>query len=358
MANNYSRIYKITTILGLLLAAFTFFCRFCTPLADWYSLNVYPVISDLQSWLTSWMSYNLQEPVVGLLILAAIVFIVFAVVRKWGFWRCLRYELTLGLWTYVWFYMGWCVNYSRSSIYERTHTQPTEYDSLAFRSFLNDYTVQLNASWTTDTVSYPALEESIKTFYAQVPECYGLAAPRSWHHPKRMWLNKFYSQSGILGFMAPLFAEPCLNADLLPSQYPSTFAHEYSHLLGVSNEAEANWWAYQTCVASDIQAVRYSGYSRVFSYVFMDAMRSLSPEEFDAWAKMVRPEIYEDIDKEIQHWDSLRSQPVTKAHREVYDVFLKSNNVVEGHRSYSMVVRLLIDLRQCAEQSFPRKKEY
>lgn len=41
------------------------------------------------------------------------------------------------------------------------------------------------------------------------------------------------------GFMAPLFSGSCLNADILPFDFPFTYAHEYAQLLGVSNEAEA-----------------------------------------------------------------------------------------------------------------------
>ena len=41
------------------------------------------------------------------------------------------------------------------------------------------------------------------------------------------------------GFMAPLFSGSCLNADILSFDFPFTYAHEYAHLLGVSNEAES-----------------------------------------------------------------------------------------------------------------------
>ena len=43
----------------------------------------------------------------------------------------------------------------------------------------------------------------------------------------------------MTSFMAPLFSESCLNADILPFDLPFTYTHEYAHLLGVSNEAEA-----------------------------------------------------------------------------------------------------------------------
>lgn len=340
-----SQTYRVTTCIGLLLALFTLICRFCPSWADWYALHLYPGLSAGLSWMVSGMSYNLEEPVIGLLIVMAIGLIVRAIRHRWGVWRCLRYELTLVLWVYVWFYMGWCVNYSRSSLYVRSGTEHTEHDQQAFRTFLADYTEQLNASWTADTISDPlVLEAEIKHFYAQVPAHYGLATPRSWQHPKHIWLNGLYSRSSILGFMAPLFSESCLNADMLPCQYPSVYAHEYAHLLGISNEAEANWWAFHACTASSIPAVRYSGYFGIFNYIYRDVLFVLTPEELSDWTQSIRPEIFQDLSSRSSHWVALRSEVVTEVHQQVFDTFLKSNSIAEGRISYSKVIELLLDI--------------
>lgn len=341
-----SRTYRISTLVGLLLAAFTLVCRFSTPVADWYALKVYPPLSATLSWMASGLTCNLEEPVIGLLIAAAFLLIALGIRRRWGVWRCLRYVLTLVLWTYVWFYWAWCINYSRSSIYARSGSVATSYGEEAFRTFLTDYTERLNGSWTADTLCDPlTVETDVKRYYAQVPAKYGLAKPRSWHHPKRIWLNRLYSQSGILGFMAPLFSESCLNADLLAIEYPSTYAHEYAHLLGVSNEAETSWWAYQACTASCHRAIRYSGYFEVLPYVYRDAAHFLPHEEFEQWVSTLRPEVKADLKAESRHWQSLRSDVVRKAHEEVYDTFLKSNNIEEGRQNYTSVIRLLIDIK-------------
>lgn len=65
---------------------------------------------------------------------------------------------------------------------------------------------------------------------------------------------------GVTGSMGPFFCEFTLNGDLLPSQYPATYAHELAHLLGITSEAEANFYAYQVCTRSQVQAIRFSGY--------------------------------------------------------------------------------------------------
>ena len=52
---------------------------------------------------------------------------------------------------------------------------------------------------------------------------------------------------GVTGSMGPFFCEFTLNGDLLPANYPATYAHELAHLLGITSEAEANFYAYQVC---------------------------------------------------------------------------------------------------------------
>ena len=55
-----------------------------------------------------------------------------------------------------------------------------------------------------------------------------------------------FSMVGVTGSMGPFFCEFTLNGDLLPPQYPATYAHELAHFLGITSEAEANFYAYHT----------------------------------------------------------------------------------------------------------------
>lgn len=46
-----------------------------------------------------------------------------------------------------------------------------------------------------------------------------------------MLFTPLISMVGVTGSMGPFFCEFTLNGDLLPSQYPATYAHELAHLL-------------------------------------------------------------------------------------------------------------------------------
>lgn len=325
--------------------AFTLGCRFSSSLAEVYSQHVYPLWADCFSFISSRIPFALQDLTVALLVGSLFLMLGLAFLGKMKVRTCLACVSVLFLWCYVWFYVGWCANYSRSSIYSRTSAQPVEFQKQAFLQFLDRYTVCLNQAWTTvGEVNKDSLEAEVKRFYAGVPDVYLLASPRSWHRPKQMMFNTLYSAVGIQGFMGPMYAESFVNRDLLPHEYPFVYAHEYSHMLGVSNEAEANWWAFYACRSSRDSAVRYCAYYGILKYVWVNARCVLSEQELAEWKGRIRPEVMADFSRSQQHWNELRWPWLDSIQSEIYDFFLKSNNVSSGTKNYSEVVQLLISL--------------
>lgn len=349
-----SKTYKITTFLGLTLLLLTHLCRYSKTMADTYATKVYPMLSCVLSWLSSFTRYNLEEVAIAAIIIAVLAVVMMTIKHRWGIARCLRYEATIMLWTYLWFYVGWCTNYTRSSLHERTGKQYAEYNKVDFLNFTNQFVNEINSAWLSvhkkandieNVYDIEAIEKDIKAFYYSVPGCYGLATPRSWQHPKQIICNRFYSYVGVLGFMAPLFSESCLNADILPFDFPFTYAHEYAHLLGVSNEAEASWWAFHACAKSDNPMVRYSAYKGVIQHVLINAQGLLDEQQFTVLQSNIRPEVIEDIKKTNIHWKALRSPTLDNIQSKIYDSFLKSNNVRVGLQNYTEVVEYLINIK-------------
>lgn len=340
-------------MLGLLLLAFIIACRYNRSLADFYSLHIYPVISAVLSLVSSPVGLSVQGWAIVVLIVVGIAIIVFAIIRKTGWKKCLFRELNLLLWVFIWFYLGWCLNYSRSSIFERTQTGTAQFDSTAFVSFVTDFTDALNSSYVEDkTVDNETLAKEIKGFYSRVPAAYGLCKPKAWQHPKHMMPQAYHSATGILGYMGPLFSEFHLNSELLPSQLPFTWAHEYAHLMGVSSEAEANWWAWNACMSSDDPAIRYSALFSMLSYVMSNASRLLSEEDFKAWASTVRPEIRDEQNYQRQYWKEKRNPTLDKIQGRIYDLFLKSNSIPSGTKNYSEVIQMMMNIEYDGSLSY------
>lgn len=341
---------RLRHIILLILLVFELAARLSEQIGEWYSAVLYPITSSVLSWLVSWIPFSLEELVVAAAVILLIYMFVSGSVKHEGFRIIFFRSFELLLWVYVWFYIGWGCNYYRESIYTRTGVQRQSYDESVFNAFLSEYTDSLNASFNDLPVGdlhviQELMEKDVKDTYASLSETYGLSRPRQWQHPKRLLFNDLYSSVGVMGFVGPFFCETQMNNDLLPAQIPFVYAHEYSHLLGVSSEDEANFWGYTVCIASDIPAVRYSGYFSLLPYVLVNASRVLSEEEYRILLSEIRPEILKQYSAQRDFWNSKYSKVLGKIQTTVYDAFLKSNKVSSGTASYLEVIDMIISLR-------------
>ncbi len=95
------------------------------------------------------------------------------------------------------------------------------------------------------------MRDAILKEYNKIGYKEGINAPFNQHpHAKTMVFTPLSSMSGVTGSMGPFFCEFTLNGDILPHDYPATYAHEFAHFLGVANEGEANFYSYIVCTAS------------------------------------------------------------------------------------------------------------
>lgn len=332
---------------ALLLASIAFItlCRYQPGIAEWYARTVYPPLSAALSAFSSLFPFPLMELLVVSLILWLILYPVWK--RKKGIpWRkILLREMEMLAWIYVWFYWGWGLNYFRYNIYTRLQTPPVPYEEQHFKKFLKDYTERLNSTYQSDTeIDSERLKEYVQTFYANLPSAYGLSQPKEWQEPKNFIFTSLYNKVGVLGSMDPFFAEAQLNDDLPEVQYPFTYAHEFSHLLGVSNEAEANYWAYRTCTESSSTALQYCGYFGLFPYVLSNASYLLPKEDFQAWIETIRPEVKEQYNQKNAYWQEKYSPLIGSIQDFTYNLFLKGNKIASGKKNYAEVVGLLLSL--------------
>lgn len=354
---------KILTILRyalpVMLIIFIVLCRYLPSLAEGYAREVYPVVSAVLSAVSSIFPFSLEEVLVIGLVVWLVVYPVLGR-RKGKAWKCiLGREAELLAWIYIWFYVGWGLNYFRYPIYARAGVAPAQYDEQAFLGFLEEYTDSLNKAYLPQVqIDTDLTEREVKEFYRQVPSSFGLARPKDFQAPKYFTFTPLYSGVGVLGSMGPFFAESQLNADLLPVQLPFTYAHEFSHLLGVSNEAEANYWAYQVCVNSSVPEVRYSGYFGILPYVLINASYLLPQDKFGEWAKTIRPEVVEEYKQKRAYWHDRYSPLMGKVQDRIYDWFLKGNNISSGKKNYAEVIGIILSLPTASAWHSPKEQPH
>lgn len=331
---------------GLFLAlAFITLCRFLPDMAEGYARTVYPILSSALSAFSSLFPFPLEELLVMSLILWLLLYPIGKRRKGVRWWKIILRQMEMLAWVYVWFYMGWGMNYFRHNIYTRMQTSPATYEEVHFREFLEEFTKQLNATYQHPAVvDADTLKEHIHAFYANLPPVYGLSQPEAWQEPKEFLFTSLYSKVGVLGSMGPFFAEAQLNADLPDVQYPFTYAHEFSHLLGVSNEAEANYWAYRACTESDLPILQYCGYFGLLPYVLSNASSLLPKEDFQAWIQTIRPEVREEFNRKNLYWKERYSPMVGSIQDFAYNLFLKGNKIASGKKNYAEVIGLLLSL--------------
>ena len=182
----------------LLLFLFVILSLLNVGVAEFYSRSIYPALSYVLSALSSVVPFSLDEIGILLMILSVVVFpFVWRIRRKLKWRTVLLREAEMLLWIYVWFYIGWGINYYRESFFTRAGVSPAKYDEQRFKDFLYSYTDSLNRyCCNIDTVSAEHVHEEIKLSYKKVSDIYGLTTPRSFQHPKTLLFNSIYSGSG------------------------------------------------------------------------------------------------------------------------------------------------------------------
>ena len=124
----------------MLLFLFVILSSLNVGVAEFYSRSIYPSLSYALSALSSVVPFSLDEIGVLLMILSVVVFPFVWRIRRKLKWRIILIrEAEMLLWIYVWFYIGWGINYYRESFFTRAGVSPAKYDEHRFKDFLYSY---------------------------------------------------------------------------------------------------------------------------------------------------------------------------------------------------------------------------
>ena len=361
-----------------------------------YTFFVYPLIGMALSHLSGWIPFAVGDLFIALSIAWVILYPIYhlcirktlvrkeiikkgidgkGIVGKEKKVRFLKKRVVFGrvaeylLWVYAWFYIAWGLNYSQPNIYDRTGMKPVKVSEAKFKAFAYQYADSLNAlsisekSFFSDSIADDGLKnrvwDAILKEYNKIGYKEGINAPFNQHpHAKTMVFTPISSMSGVTGSMGPFFCEFTLNGDILPHDYPATYAHEFAHFLGVANEGEANFYSYIVCTASADKQVRFSGYYHIFFHVLNNVFDILGEKEGERFLKYIRPETIQLAKSDRHYWLSKRCKVLDAAQDFIFDFYLKGNHVAEGRKSYSGVIGLILAWNEKKEtiQKYKSKK--
>lgn len=339
-----------------------------------YTTRIYPIIGTLLSPISGFFPFAVGDIFIALSIAWVIFYPIYEIglrkklARRYFFLAAKKgcypkKKVVFGrvaeylLWVYAWFYIAWGLNYSQPSIYARIEMKPVEVSEAKFKAFAYQYADSLNAlsissdiagsSIFSDSIVDDGLKNRVRDAvlneYNKIGYKEGINAPFNQHpHAKTMVFTPLSSMSGVTGSMGPFFCEFTLNGDILPHDYPATYAHEFAHFLGVANEGEANFYSYIVCTASADKQVRFSGYYHIFFHVLNNVFDILGEKEGERFLKHIRPEIIQLAKSDRRYWLSKRCKALDAAQDFIFELYLKGNHVAEGRKSYSGVIGLIL----------------
>ena len=339
-----------------------------------YTTRIYPIIGTLLSPISGFFPFAVGDIFIALSIAWVIFYPIYEIglrkklARRYFFLTAKRgsypkKKVVFGrvaeylLWVYAWFYIAWGLNYSQPNIYARIEMKPVEVSEAKFKAFAYQYADSLNAlsissdiagsSIFSDSIVDDGLKNRVRDAvlkeYNKIGYKEGINAPFNQHpHAKTMLFTPLSSMSGVTGSMGPFFCEFTLNGDILPHDYPATYAHEFAHFLGVANEGEANFYSYIVCTASADKQVRFSGYYHIFFHVLNNVFDILGEKERERFLKHIRPEIIQRARNDRRYWLSKRCKALDATQDFIFELYLRGNHVAEGRKSYSGVIGLIL----------------
>ena len=352
-----------------------------------YTTRIYPIIGTLLSPISGFFPFAVGDIFIALSIAWVIFYPIYEIglrkklARRYFFLAAKRgsypkKKVVFGrvaeylLWVYAWFYIAWGLNYSQPNIYDRIGMKPVEVSEAKFKAFAYQYADSLNAlsissdiagsSIFSDSIVDDGLKNRVRDAvlkeYNKIGYKEGINAPFNQHpHAKTMVFTPLSSMSGVTGSMGPFFCEFTLNGDILPHDYPATYAHEFAHFLGVANEGEANFYSYIVCTASADKQVRFSGYYHIFFHVLNNVFDILGEKEGEKYLKHIRPEIIRLQKSDRQYWQGKRCKALDAAQDFFFELYLRGNHVEGGRKSYAGVIGLILAWENKQEKSLMKR---
>ena len=296
----------------------------------WYSRGIFPPLQRVVTTVSNLVPFALFDVLWIGGVAAAGVLIYRSRTRGWrgGLLHVLLVIACAAAVVYLAFLAGWGLNYRRVPLAERVEFDEKRITADAHTALGERIVATLNAEYAR-AHQRPLDLAALGTAFQDAHRALG-GSPIVPGVPKRTLLGWYFHKTAIAGMTDPFFLETLLAPDLLDVELPFVIAHEWAHLAGYADEAEANYLAYLTCRRGDAGA-RYSAALMLIGYA--QGRRALS-DSLDIGPKI-------DL-VAIQTRYAQTSELLRFAARESYDRYLKANRVEKGIESYDAVVQLIL----------------
>jgi len=186
--------------------------------------------------------------------------------------------------------------------------------------------------------AFPEKEQLSHKLY----KAYRSLFPQSSNPQPRIKAIKNAHLASRLGILAQFsFPTSEINVNFKAPEYISTFsaAHEFSHLFGISDEAQASLYAYRASMLTEDRGIMYSAYLSAFEYVFSDVAKidpDLSAEIYESLSARAKSDI-----RSYRDFYNDSKGALTGASDSANEVLLETIDK-NGSHSYSAFSKLIV----------------
>ena len=303
----------------------------------WFSAGIYPRIQGVLTSFANRIPVSLIDVSVAVLLAAAGTWLLRRA-RQDGWrraaWRAALALVSLAAALYLVFLFTWGLNYRRVPLERKLAYDPARVTRDAALAFARTAVERVNEGYGPAHAGEtgPSLERAFVAALAAI----GHDDPVVPGVPKHSLLTRYFRYAAIDGMTNPFFLDIVVNPDVLPMERPEVLAHEWAHLAGYADEAEANFIAWLTCVRGDPMA-QYAGWLSIYQHLWAALPREDRRVVSASLAEGPRADL-----RAMAARHARASPMVQRAQRGVYDVYLRANRVEEGIARYSAVARLVL----------------
>jgi hypothetical protein len=240
----------------------------------------------------------------------------------------------LGAFLFVWFIWSWAYNYSRLPVADKVvlHNERTNSTSVAALAdrVVDELNRNVKAAHRKRLTHEEAGARLLPTFSATIARLgdrFAFAPPRI----KPTIFQSVMEWTGTDGFTDPWTHEVNVDSGAYFFEWPALYAHEWGHISGFADEAEANFISVLACTNAADPLLRYSGWILTWFNL---------PSNAKVTHRMDR-QAYRDIMAIQKRYLAHINRTAEHVQRIAYNSYLKANHVEAGYASYQIFVRWL-----------------
>ena len=321
-----------------------------TTIERWFSTGVYPALQRHVTSLSNLLPFAVLDvlALVGCAAIAVTVVRVAYAVRKtrrvMPVVRALGHVAFAAALVYLAFLMLWGFNYRRVPMAERLVMNAGAPTPQAVTALGLEAATQLNAlheeAHRTGWGERSWDDETFRAAFASAQQVLSDAPPAEPGRLKRTVFGPYFRWTSVDGMVNPFGLEVLANPDLLPFERPFVTAHEWSHLAGYADEAEASFVGFLACMRAGVPT-RYSGWL----FLYWQISSNVDTADRVRLANALGAGPRGDIEAIAERLRSGQLPWLRTAGWRVYDQYLKANRVEDGVRNYGAVVTLILRTR-------------